>query len=279
MLQKTLLKFTKMQALGNDFVVIDAINQKVNLTVEEAKKIADRHLGIGCDQILLVEAPIEPSADFSYTLFNADGSDGGFSGNGIRCLAKFVYEKKLTTKRDIVIGTKSRRLRAFLTDDDEVKVDIGQPIFVPEQIPLATKIESLRYNLELGELGKIIFGSVSVGNPHAVVLVPKIDETLVATLGPAISKHEFFPKEVNVNFMEIIDRKHIRLRVYERGSGETLACGSGSCASVIIGKIWGLLDSTVVVEFAIGNLTVNWNGPDNPIFIKGPASLVFDGFL
>ena len=271
------IQFTKMQALGNDFVIIDGINQKINITPELAKKIADRHFGIGCDQIIVLEPTQDTNVDFNYTLFNADGSNGEFSGNGTRCVAKFAYDKKIVTKKEIAIGIKSRRLHAFLEENNEIKIDIGAPVFTPTQIPFLAKEEALHYNLELGPTDRIMFGAVSVGNPHAVILVEETQQAQVTSLGSAISKHHLFPQSINVNFMEIIDRQHIRLRVYERGSGETLACGSGASAAVVIGNIWGLLDETVVVEFAVGSLSVTWIGPGNSVFIKGTAERVFEG--
>lgn len=275
--------FTKMQALGNDFVIIDAISQKILLSPEKARLIADRHYGIGCDQILLVEKSAQKDADFYYRIINADGSEAEQCGNGARCFAKFVYDKGLTTKRNLHVATKNRILQLFLENDGQVTVDMGKPITDPKQIPFLiskesiSSISTLHYQLSLPE-STIDIGVISMGNPHAILQVPSVKDAPVLLLAPKIAQHSQFPHGVNVHFMEIVDSKNIRLRTYERGGiGETLACGSGACASVAIGRLWGLLDETVTVEALGGNLKISWPNQNGSIFMTGPATKVFDG--
>jgi diaminopimelate epimerase len=272
------IPFTKMQGLGNDFVVINAMAHDFSLSTESIQKIADRHFGVGCDQILILNLPRikEQNIDFTYQIFNADGSEAGQCGNGVRCLAKFVTEHGLTQKKDLCFATKSCKTLTHLEKNGQITATTDKPIFDPKNIPFVAKKEALRYNLALENHGEIEIGAVSVGNPHAIVLVEGDFTDHLKTLGPLISKNKHFPDGVNVNFMRIINRKKIELRVYERGSGETLACGSGACASVVIGKLWGLLDSTVMVKLAGGDLLIKWKD-SNSIQITGPAEQVFTG--
>ncbi|MEI8055364.1 MAG: diaminopimelate epimerase [bacterium] len=270
------IPFTKMQGLGNDFVIIDAVTHNVSLSAESIRKISDRHFGVGCDQILVLEAPTadQPGIDFTYRVFNADGSEAGQCGNGIRCLAKFV------TQRDLVFATKSCKMQTHLEDDGQVTVTMDNPIFEPKNIPLVAEKKALRYNLPIAGYGEIEIGAVSVGNPHAVVLLEGNDADSnidIATLGPLISNSKYFPDRVNVNFMRVLNRRQIELRVYERGSGETLACGSGACAAVVVGRLWRLLDSKVLVKLLGGELLVKWDERGDNIQMTGPAEQVFNG--
>lgn len=269
------IAFTKMQGLGNDFVVIDAISQDVSLTTDQIQKIADRHFGIGCDQVLLVEKP-RGAADFRYRIFNADGGEVEQCGNGARCFVHFVRMHGLTDKNEISVETAGGIIHPRIETDGRVTVDMGIPRFAPQEIPFKAEHENLRYEL-LVEENTITIGVVSMGNPHAVILVDSVRIASVETLGPLIERHPRFPNRVNAGFMEVVAPNHIRLRVYERGAGETLACGTGACAAVVIGRRWGLLEELVNVELPGGNLTIRWQGVNNPVWMTGPASRVFEG--
>jgi diaminopimelate epimerase len=273
------VSFTKMQGLGNDFVIINAMTHKVSLSVESIRKIADRHFGVGCDQVLILESPItsQPNVDFRYRVFNADGSEAEQCGNGVRCLAKFVKANGLSQKRDLVFATKSCKMHTHLEGDGQVTVVVASPVFEPKDIPLTMAKQALRYTLPIVDYGAIEIGAVSVGNPHAIILLESDIDGYVERLGPLISKSKHFPEGVNVNFLKVLNRNQIELRVYERGSGETLACGSGACASMVIGKLWGLLESKVMVKLRGGNLLVKWDGLGNNIQLTGPAEQVFNG--
>ncbi len=271
-----LLPFTKMQGLGNDFVVFDAIQYQVDLSPEQVRLIADRHFGVGCDQVLLVEPATGVWADFRYRIFNADGSEVEQCGNGARCFARFVREQGHTAKREILVETAAGLITLHVQADDEVSVDMGVPTFEPGRIPFLAPNEALRYALEVDDLALEI-GAVSMGNPHAVLAVGDVASAPVAALGPRIESHERFPRRVNVGFMEVMDRGSIRLRVYERGVGETLACGSGACAAAVVGRIQGLLDERVRVELPGGALHVRWPGKGEPVMMTGPAQRVFEG--
>ena len=269
------IAFTKMQGLGNDFVVIDAISQDVSLTTDQIQRMADRHFGIGCDQVLLVEKP-RGAADFRYRIFNADGGEVEQCGNGARCFVHFVRMHGLSDKNEISVETAGGIIHPRIEDDGQVTVDMGIPRFAPQEIPFSAEHENLRYELLVDE-NTITIGVVSMGNPHAVILVDSVRMASVATLGPLIEKHSRFPNRVNAGFMEVVAPNHIRLRVYERGAGETLACGTGACAAVVIGRRWGLLEELVNVELPGGNLTIRWQGVNNPVWMTGPASRVFEG--
>ena len=274
-----MIKFTKMQGLGNDFVVIDAINQAISLSTEQIKAIADRNFGVGCDQLFLVEHAESDNADFKYRIFNADGSEVAQCGNGARCFARFVRDKKLTVKDKIVVDTDSGQLILNLDEDGLVTVNMGIPKHQPAEIPLNTEQESLFYTLSIaGE--DIRFGAVSMGNPHAVMLVDDVATAPVAELGKALESHAFFPERANIGFMQIINRRHIKLRVYERGAAETLACGSGACGAVVVGIEQNLLDrKNICVELPGGQLEINWAGRGQAVFMKGPAVSVFEGLI
>ncbi|HBC71764.1 MAG TPA: diaminopimelate epimerase [Coxiellaceae bacterium] len=276
------IPFTKMHGLGNDFVIIDMVTNDISpsiLNVESACKIADRHFGVGCDQVLVLE-PAKTSdqdSDFFYRVFNADGSEAGQCGNGVRCLAKYVKTHGLSDKDHLVFATSTTKTKTILEKDGQITAVTQGPIFDLKEIPLIAETRSLRYNLQIANGDKIEIGAVSVGNPHAIVLVDDVDVTPVEILGPLIAGSEYFPEKANVSFMQVLDSQHIKLRVYERGSGETLACGSGASASVVVGKLWGFLESQVVVKLHGGDLVIKWNELDNNILITGQAKQVFIG--
>ena len=270
-----ILKFTKMHGAGNDFVVIDGVRQNVELTPEQFRFLADRHFGVGCDQILLVEKPQQPEADFRYRIFNADGGEVEQCGNGARCFVRFVHDHKLTPKREIVVETYGGLIRPSLEADGRVTVNMGAPVFDPARIPFDGQ-GAITEPLEVaGETLEI--SAVSMGNPHAVQVVDDVERAPVERLGPLIEHHPRFPKRVNAGFMQIKDRSHIRLRVFERGSGETLSCGTGACAAVVAGIRRGLLDSPVNVATHGGTLTIAWGGENEPVLMTGPAITVFEG--
>ncbi|HLP98037.1 MAG TPA: diaminopimelate epimerase [Sideroxyarcus sp.] len=270
------LKFTKMHGAGNDFVVLDGVRQSVALSPEQIRFIADRHFGIGCDQILLVEKTQRDDADFRYRIFNADGGEVEQCGNGARCFVRFVHDKKLTSKREIVVETKSGLVSPRLEDDGRVTVNMGSPVFEPARIPFTSDSDAVIQPLEL-EAGAVDITAVSMGNPHAVQVVDDVETAPVATQGPLIEHHPRFPKRVNAGFMQVVDRSHIKLRVYERGAGETLSCGTGACAAVVAGIRRGLLDATVHVATRGGTLTITWAGERSPVLMTGPAITVFEG--
>ena len=273
-------EFTKMHGIGNDFVVIDAVNQDITLSEEQVRFIADRHIGVGCDQLLLVERPTLAEAEFRYRIFNADGGEVQQCGNGARCFARFVHDQGMTASTDIAVETAAGMIYLKLEPDGQVTVDMGVPSFDPASLPFdaddADKDDTEYHQLMVnGE--KYAIGAVSVGNPHAVLLVDSVDDAPVQKLGAAIESHERFPERVNVGFMEIMDRAHIRLRVFERGAGETLACGTGACAAVAVGIHNSLLDNTVQVELKGGDLTISWPGNGKPLLMTGPAQTVYKG--
>jgi diaminopimelate epimerase len=270
------LKFTKMQGVGNDFVVIDGVRQRVDLTPALARKLADRHFGVGCDQILLVEPPGAPGVDFRYRIFNADGGEVEQCGNGARCFVRFVREQGLTAKGDIRVETKSGVIAPRLEPSGEVTVDMGAPVFDATRIPFITESDAIVQPLDVdGET--VMITALSMGNPHAVQVVADVDAAPVATQGPKIEAHPRFPQRVNAGYMQVLARDRIRLRVYERGAGETLACGTGACAAVVAGIRRGLLGERVRVATRGGELTIAWAGADNPVFLTGPAVTVFEG--
>jgi diaminopimelate epimerase len=273
------LHFTKMHGLGNDFVVLDGINQQVDLTPAQIRQIADRHFGVGCDQLLLVESYAGEDADFRYRIFNADGGEVEQCGNGARCFARFVYDQGLTQKTTIPVMTAGGRIVLQIQADGQVKVNMGVPELEPARIPLISVQRQTLYNLEVGD-ESVALAAVSMGNPHAVLQVPDVDTAPVARLGAILESHVAFPKRVNVGFMQVVGRDRIRLRVFERGAGETLACGTGACAAVVAGRLQGLLDGGVVsVELRGGNLQIQWQGEGLPVWMTGPAETVFRGTL
>ena len=270
------LKFTKMHGLGNDFVVLDATHAPLALERDQLRLLADRHFGIGCDQILQVESPRSPDTDFYYRIFNADGGEVEQCGNGARCFVRFVREHGLTDKTEIRVGTQSGVIVPKLEADGRVTVDMGVPQFEPARIPFFAERRALTYQLDVGGTA-IEISALSMGNPHAVQVVKDVDAAPVLTQGPAIEAHARFPQRVNAGYTQIIDRGRIKLRVYERGAGETLACGSGACAAVVAGIQRNLLDDSVVVATRGGDLGISWQGEGKPVLMTGPAVTVFSG--
>jgi len=270
------LRFTKMHGLGNDFVVIDAINQSVTLDTARVRALADRHVGIGCDQLLLVEAASSASADFRYRIYNADGGEVGQCGNGARCFMRFVQEQGLTDKTELQVETASGPLRLVQQDDGLICVDMGIPRLEPADVPFSAPARAPLYSLQVGD-ESVEIAALSMGNPHAVLQVDDIDAAPVARLGAAIEQHARFPERVNAGFMQVIDADNIRLRVFERGAGETLACGSGACAAVVAGRLQGLLNERVKVVLNGGELVVSWRGEGQPVRMTGAATTVYQG--
>lgn len=270
------IPFTKMQGLGNDFVVIDTIRQAVDLSAPLIKKMADRHFGIGFDQLLMVEAAKRPEADFEYRIFNADGSEVSQCGNGARCVGRYLWENKLASAARINLGTKDRILEVHVQPDSQISVNMGIPLFEPEQIPFLVTEQAQSYPLTINNQ-VLDISVVNVGNPHAVLKVADINQVAVDQIGSKIESHPFFPLRVNVGFVEYVDRAQIRLRVFERGVGETLACGSGACAAVSVGRQLGQLEQEVLVELMGGKLKINWPGEGQAIWMTGTAEFVFRG--
>lgn len=276
--QGPLLRFTKMHGLGNDFMVVDAISQPFRLRPEAIRELADRHFGIGFDQLLVVEPPGLPDVDFRYRIFNADGSEVEQCGNGARCFARFVRDQRLTNKRVIRVQTAKGVIELRIGKDGLVMVNMGVPEFNPPAIPFAADRQKPLYTVDVD--GQTVeLSAISMGNPHGVLLVDDVDTAPVGTLGPALERHPRFPARANIGFLQIIDRSHARLRVFERGSGETLACGSGACAAVVAGCLRGLLDARVEVELRGGRLVIEWQGEGTPVMMEGPATTVFEGQL
>lgn len=271
-----LLKFTKMHGAGNDFVVLDGVRHSIELDPEQLRLLADRHFGVGCDQILLVEKAQSKEADFRYRIFNSDGGEVEQCGNGARCFMRFVHEQQLTPKREIVVETLSGLITPRLEQDGRVTVDMGAPIFEPARIPFDGGRGAVSEPLEVaGETLDI--SALSMGNPHAVQVVDDIELAPVERLGPLIEHHPRFLNRVNAGFMQVKDRNHIKLRVYERGAGETLSCGTGACAAAVAGIRRGLLDSPVNVATRGGKLTISWDGDGTAVLMTGPAITVFTG--
>jgi diaminopimelate epimerase len=281
------LKFTKMHGAGNDFVVIDAINQQVDLTTQQWRHIADRRFGIGADQILIVERPTEPGCDFRYRIFNYDGGEVEQCGNGSRAFVRFVSDKGLTEKRSIRVQTMAGIIAPRLEDDGSVTVDMGAPVLEAARVPFDSagldgvpEGRDTLWPLTVRKQGKettVLVSTVSMGNPHAVQVVDDVETAPVAETGPQIEHHPRFPNRVNAGYMQVLDRHHVKLRVFERGAGETLACGTGACAAIVAGIRRGLLDSPVEVQARGGELTIRWDGEGQPVFLSGPAETVFEG--
>lgn len=271
------LRFTKMHGLGNDFMVIDAISQKVRLNSELVRQLADRNRGVGFDQLLLVEPPTEPDMDFNYRIYNADGSEVEHCGNGARCFAQFVRDKGLVLRDVISVKTARGKAVLSITGRDMVEVDMGAPELEPSQIPLQADQQADVYRLEIEGHGEIELGAVSMGNPHGVVLVDSVDRAPVEELGPILESHPRFPNRANIGFMQIVNRNEIRLRVYERGAGETQACGTGACAAVVSGVLRGLLDADVKVHLPGGDLQIRWEGKGSSVMMTGPVASVYEG--
>lgn len=270
------IAFSKMQGLGNDFVVINAITQSIEPTPELCRAIADRRFGIGCDQILLLQAPQQPDTDFYYRIFNQDGSEAEQCGNGARCIANFIRRQELINSQNFTIGTIAGPIRLFLESEMRVRVDMGVPRFEPTDIPFLAGQKRLKYPFIVDGIN-VEIGAVSMGNPHAVLQVPNLEQAQVKRFGPRIESHPRFPNRVNVGFVQIMDRGYLKLRVYERGVGETLACGTGACAAMAVGRAQGLLDEKVRVSQQGGDLVIEWLGDKNPLWMTGPAVWVFDG--
>ena len=272
------LHFTKMQGLGNDFVVIDAFRQPIALSASQIRAIADRHFGIGCDQLLVVEKPTRTDADFRYRIFNADGGEVEQCGNGARCFVRYVHEQGLTDQNEIRVETARGIIRPRLENNGLVTVDMGAPRFTPADIPFIADNAAPTYALALpGETIEI--SALSMGNPHAVQIVDNLETAPVERQGPQIERHPRFPNRVNAGFMQIVDRQHVQLRVYERGAGETLACGTGACAAAVAGIRLGLLNSPVTVAMRGGELVIHWDGQAEPVLMTGPAVTVFQGTI
>ncbi len=271
-----LLRFTKMHGLGNDFVVLDLVTQHFVVKKHHIRRIADRHFGIGCDQVLLVEPPTRPDVDFRYRIFNQDGDEVEQCGNGARCFARFVREHRLTGKTEIRVETKGGLLTLVIGESNEVQVDMGVPVFKPADIPFSAESEAGTYPIEVNGQNLDV-AAVSMGNPHAVLAVDDIDHCNLETLGPLIESHPRFPNRVNAGFCQTVNRSHIRLRVFERGVGETLACGTGACAAAVAGMDRGQLQSPVQVDLPGGSLRIEWQGRGTPVIMTGPATTVFEG--
>ena len=272
------LSFTKMHGLGNDFVVFNAIDQPLELRAGQIRFIADRRFGIGCDQVLLVEAARNADTDFYYRIYNADGGEVEQCGNGARCFARFVRDKGLSARDVLKVGTAAGEITLYHEADDLVRIDMGAPRFVPSQIPFEAQQQAVTYPIELdGDVYQI--GIVSMGNPHAVMLVDDVAHTDVERLGPLLESHALFPQRVNAGFMQVLSPSEIALRVYERGAGETYACGTGACAAVVSGIQRGLLDERVNVKVRGGELVISWSGDNNPVWMTGPAVAVFEGVI
>ncbi|WP_281503340.1 MULTISPECIES: diaminopimelate epimerase [unclassified Anaerobiospirillum] len=277
------IRFTKMHGLGNDFMVVDCVTQKVFFNQELIKRLGDRHFGVGFDQLLVVEAPYSPDMDFHYRIFNQDGSEVQMCGNGARCFARFVVEHNLCNKKEIRVSTISGELTLILEDDGEVVVNMGCPVLEPEKVPCTFTTEQPAYQIPLDEavcgVSSITAGAVSMGNPHMVTVVEDTATCAIDTLGPVLESHPTFPERVNVGFMQVISRSEVNLRVYERGCGETMACGSGACAAAVSGMVRGLLNNKVKVHLPGGTLSISWDGPGHPVMMKGPATTVFEGTM
>jgi diaminopimelate epimerase len=272
------LNFTKMQGAGNDFVVIDSFTAPIQLTTKQIQHIANRYFGVGCDQLLMVEKTQQPNVDFRYRIFNADGGEVEQCGNGARCFVRFVVEKNLTHKSEITVETAGGIITLRLEENGEVTVNMGAPNFNPDGLPLLADKQQLQYELPLKDV-MLLISAVSMGNPHAVVVVDNVDTANVPELGPQIESHALFPNRVNAGFMQVLNPHEINLRVYERGSGETLACGTGACAAVVSGIQLNLLQSPVLVHTRGGQLNISWEGNASPVMMTGPAEIVFEGTI
>lgn len=271
-----LLRFTKMHGLGNDFMVLDLVSQHAHVQPRHVKQWGDRNFGVGFDQLLIVEPPSTPDADFRYRIFNCDGTEVEQCGNGARCFARFVVDKRLTTKKNIRVETKGGMIELTLTNDGQVTVDMGAPRLVPEQVPFQADHEALCYSVEVDDQS-VELATISMGNPHGVLRVDDVDTAPVRTLGPRLEVHPRFPQKANIGFLQVINPHQARLRVWERGVGETLACGTGACAAAVAGIRQGWLQSPVQIDLPGGRLSIEWAGPGQPVMMTGPAVRVFEG--
>jgi diaminopimelate epimerase len=275
--KRATLRFTKMQGQGNDFVVLDGVRQRVELDQEAVRRIADRHFGVGCDQVLIVEPPRDASHDFRYRIYNADGGEVEQCGNGARCFARFVLDEGLTDKREIAVETAAGLIRPKVEDSGQVTVDMGAPRFDPRDVPfIASQEPAIQHEIRVASI-PVQVSVLSMGNPHAVQVVEDVERAPVTTQGPLIERHPAFPQRVNAGYMQPLSRSHVKLRVWERGAGETLACGTGACAAVVAGIRLGLLDNDVRVTTRGGDLRIRWNGDDGPVMMTGDAVRVFEG--
>ncbi len=270
------LHFTKMHGLGNDFIVLNALERPLALSAGQLRLLADRRLGIGCDQILLLEPSAKPQADLRYRIFNADGAEAEHCGNGLRCVADFLYRRGCLKGDELVVDTRAGIIKAYREDNGLIRVNMGVPRFAPSAIPMLATEQQHEYSLELNE-NKIRFCALSMGNPHAVLCVEDVAQAAVQELGRALQDHAYFPQSVNVGFMQVLDADHIRLRVYERGVGETLACGTGACAAVVAGAISDRLSGRVDVALPGGHLRIAWDGEGQAVWMTGPATMVYEG--
>jgi len=271
-----MLRFTKMHGLGNDFVVIDAISQVMTLTPKQVQHLADRRFGVGCDQVLLVEKATHAGADFRYRIFNADGGEVEQCGNGARCFARFVHDRGLTDKTDISVETLAGIINLKIEQDGRVTVNMGVPRLEPRNVPFEADARQTVYDLDVDGVA-VPVTVLSLGNPHAVQLVADVERAPVVEQGPKIENHPRFQKRVNAGYLQVLDRGHVQVRVWERGAGETLACGSGACAAAVAGRLRGLLDEYVEVRLHGGTLQITWPGEGEPVMMTGPAATVFDG--
>ena len=287
-----LLHFTKMHGLGNDFMIIDCLTQSIRLSPEKVRQWADRCRGVGFDQLLTVMPPTDPDADFSYRIYNADGSEAGQCGNGARCFARFVYEKRLSVKKTIRVQVTDRVIALTMEQDDQVTVDMGVPVFTPMDIPFqpgtvnTEALDGCSYPLHLTDNQIIHAGVLSMGNPHAVIHFPDLhsedqfwEAGEIESLGRQIQDHVFFPQSCNVGFFEVISREEVNLRVYERGAGETMACGTGACAAMVTASLRGFIDNYAKMHIRGGIITIRWDGPGHPVLMTGSATRVFEGQL
>ena len=270
------LNFTKMQGLGNDFIVLDGVSAPIQLSTEQIRQLGDRHFGIGFDQLLLVEKATDPAHDFRYRIFNCDGGEVEQCGNGARCFVRFVHDRGLTNKTEIAVEVATGVIKPRLEANGLVTVDMGEPRFAPRQIPFLADQDEITHPLQVGDETASV-SVVNMGNPHAVQVLADIDDGVVERQGPLIEYHPRFPARVNAGFMQVLSRDAVRLRVYERGAGETIACGTGACAAVVAGIRRGLLNDTVRVTTRGGDLSITWRGPGQPVLMTGPAVTVFTG--
>lgn len=271
-----IVPFTKMQGIGNDFMVVDAISQPVYLNQGQINQLAHRNFGIGFDQLLMIEAPQHPEADFHFRIFNADGSEAGHCGNGARAVAKYVRQKGLTWKRELRLSTNTATMNTVLEDNGLVTIDMGKPRLEPEKVPLRFAEQADTYTIDAEGI-RYSIGAVSMGNPHCVLKVDDIEKAPVNKVGPILSHHSYFPAQANVGFMQVIEPNQIKLRVFERGVGETLACGTGACAAVVTGRLQSVLEEKVKVTLPGGSLWIRWAGKGSNVFMTGPAKVVFEG--
>jgi diaminopimelate epimerase len=273
------LSFTKMHGLGNDFVVVDATRAPFRPTPEQAAALADRRFGVGCDQVLVIEPASAEGADFDYRIYNSDGSESGQCLNGARCVARFIRDRGLSRADRLRLRTRTTRIEAQLLADGRVRIDAGVPRLEPREVPFAAAARALRYSVTIEDGAMLELGAVGMGNPHAVIEVPDVEAAPVEAIGRALQRHPAFPERVNAGFLQVVDSGHAKLRVYERGAGETLACGSGACAALVAGRLWGRLGARVEMRLRGGVLDMEWAGEGQPVCMTGPAVTVYEGVI